>query len=178
MRYDNCLLIVLESGNGPRTGFIFDPSRVNPQKNTMQALFIALMTNFFFSTGWETDFSKAQQSAKTEHKLILLNFSGSDWCGPCIRMHKEIFEESNFAQYANDHLVLVNADFPRLKKHELSKDQQARNEKLADKYDKEGIFPLTVLLNADGKLLKEWKGFPPVSPEEFLKEVKAVADAN
>jgi thioredoxin-related protein len=144
----------------------------------MQTLLIALVSSFLLSTGWETDFNKAQQSARSEHKLILLNFSGSDWCGPCIRMHDDIFEKSNFTEYANEHLVLVNADFPRSKKHELSKDQQAKNDKLADKYDKEGIFPLTVLLSPQGKILKEWKGFPGVSAEEFTKQVKIIVDAN
>jgi thioredoxin-related protein len=143
----------------------------------MQALLITLFSSFLFSTGWETDFNKAKQSAQSEHKLILLNFSGSDWCGPCIRMHKDIFENSSFTQYATGHLVLVNADFPRLKKHELSKDQQAKNDQLADKYDKDGIFPLTVLLTSDGKVLKEWKGFPPVSSEEFTSQIKAIVDA-
>ena len=96
----------------------------------MQVLLFILFNSFLFSNGtWETDFSKAQQSAKTEHKLILVNFSGSDWCGPCIRMHKDIFESNSFTQYAGEHLVLVNADFPRLKKHELSKDQQKKNDR-------------------------------------------------
>ena len=144
----------------------------------MQALLVTLFSSFLFSTGWGTDFNKAKQSAQSEHKLILLNFSGSDWCGPCIRMHKEIFDNNSFTQFAGDNLVLVNADFPRLKKHELSKDQQAKNDQLADKYDKDGIFPLTVLLGPDGKVLKEWKGFPPVSPEEFTKQVKAIVDAS
>jgi uncharacterized protein YyaL (SSP411 family) len=144
----------------------------------MHTLLIALFSSFLLSTGWQTDFNKAQQSAQSEHKLILLNFSGSDWCGPCIRMHKEIFEESSFSDYANDHLVLVNADFPRLKRHELSKVQQEKNDKLADRYDKDGIFPLTVLLTPDGKILKEWKGFPSVSSAEFTNQVKTVVDAN
>lgn len=144
----------------------------------MQTLLVAIFSSILLTTGWETDFSKAQQSAKSEHKLILLNFSGSDWCGPCIRMHKEIFEATNFTEYAEKSLVLVNADFPRLKKHELSREQQAKNDQLADKYNKDGIFPLTVLLNSDGKVLKEWQGLPPISSEEFTSQVKAVVDAN
>jgi len=144
----------------------------------MQTLLIAIFSGFLLTTGWETDFSKAQQAAKSEHKLILLNFSGSDWCGPCIRMHKEIFEATNFTEYADKNLVLVNADFPRLKKHELSKEQQSKNDQLADKYNKDGVFPLTVLLSSDGKVLKEWKGFPSVTSEEFTTQVKAVVDAN
>jgi thioredoxin-related protein len=144
----------------------------------MQTLLLIFFNSFLFFTGsWETDFNKAQHTAQSEHKLILLNFSGSDWCGPCIRMHKDIFENKDFSQYADEHLVLVSADFPRLKKHELSKDQQKKNDQLADKYNKEGIFPLTVLLNSDGKVLKEWQGLPPISSEEFTKQVKAVVDA-
>jgi thioredoxin-related protein len=145
----------------------------------MRILWISLFSSLFFSaTTWETDFNKAKQTAQSEHKLILLNFSGSDWCGPCIRMHKEIFESNSFIQYAGDNLVLVNADFPRLKKHELSKDQQTKNDQLADTYNKDGIFPLTVLLTSDGKVLKKWEGLPPISPDEFTKQVKETVDAN
>ena len=146
----------------------------------MKILLFVVFNSLLFSNGaWETDFSKAQRSAESEHKLILLNFSGSDWCGPCIRMHTDIFENNAFTQYADEHLVLVNADFPRLKKHALSKDQQIKNDQLAEKYDKDGIFPLTVLLSPDGKVLKEWQGLPPISAEVFTAQVKAVvADGN
>jgi thioredoxin-related protein len=145
----------------------------------MRILSIVLLSGLFLSTSaWETDFEKAKQSAKTDHKLILLNFSGSDWCGPCIRMHKEIFENSTFTQYADQHLVLANADFPRLKKHELSKDLQKKNDQLADSYNKDGIFPLTLILTADGKVVKKWVGNPPLSPDEFTRQVKATVDAN
>ena len=145
----------------------------------MNTLWITLLTGFLLSgTPWQTDFEQAKQSAQADHKLILLNFSGSDWCGPCIRLHKEIFESDNFTQYAGKHLVLINADFPRLKKHELSKDQQKKNDQLADIYNNEGIFPLTLLLTSDGKVLKQWKGFRQISPAEFTEQVKAVVDAN
>ena len=93
-------------------------------------------------------------------------------------MHKEIFDNNPFTQYAADHLVLVNADFPRLKKNQLSNEQQSKNDQLADAYNKEGVFPLTILLSADGKILKSWKGFPQITPEAFTDQVKAVADAN
>lgn len=145
----------------------------------MRTLLITLLLNsFIFSAaGWQTDFEKAKQSAQTEHKMILLNFSGSDWCGPCIRMHKEIFESNGFTQYAGDHLILLNADFPRLKKNELPKDQQKKNDELADKYNKDGIFPLTLLLSPDGKVLKKWEGFPRLSADEFTSQVKSMVDA-
>lgn len=144
----------------------------------MQFLWLTLLKVALFTGGWKTDFDKASAQAKTEHKLILLNFSGSDWCGPCIRMHKEIFESKEFTQYAGEHLVLVNADFPRLKKHQLSADQLKMNNHLAELYNKEGDFPLTVLLNTEGKVIKTWQGFPQVPPAAFVDQVKAAADAN
>src|SRR5438477_12871131 len=103
--------------------------------------------------GWGTNFEEARQVAIQNHKYILLNFSGSDWCGPCIRMHDEIFENKSFSQFSTDHLILVNADFPRLKKNQLSKEQQKKNDQLADVYNKEGTFPMTLLLTTDGKVL-------------------------
>lgn len=126
------------------------------------------------SPDWLTDFSKAQKEATQSKKLIILNFSGSDWCGPCIRMRKEIFGSDAFSNYAADHLLLVSADFPRLKKNQLSKEQTAQNEALADKYNKDGKFPFTLLLDADGKVLKQWDGFPNESPELFVAEIKKI----
>ena len=128
-------------------------------------------------TGWDTDFENAKKKAEKEHKFILLNFSGSDWCGPCIRLHDQVFETNVFRNYADSSLVLINADFPRLKKNQLSKEQQKKNDKLADKYDPEGIFPYTVLLNAEGKLVRSWEGLPNATAEEFTRQVKTAINA-
>lgn len=145
----------------------------------MHFLYSILLTTVLFSTAaWQTDFEKAKAEAKAENKFILLNFSGSDWCGPCIRLHKEIFDSEAFTKYADEHLVLVNADFPRLKKNILSKEQQKQNDALADKYNSDGAFPFTILLDADGKIIKKWNGFPSETAEEFTNDVKAATDAN
>jgi len=146
----------------------------------MKFLCITLLSSFLYSanSGWVNDFDKAKQTAQAEHKLILLNFSGSDWCGPCIRMHKEIFESNTFTAYSNDHLILLKADFPRLKKNQLPPDQQIKNDQLAESYNKEGKFPMTLLLNADGKILKKWEGFPATDADAFTNQVKVIADAN
>ena len=145
----------------------------------MHLLYSILFSTILFSTTtWQTDFEKAKTEAKTENKFILLNFSGSDWCGPCIRLHKEIFDDETFLKYADEHLVLVNADFPRLKKNMLSKEQQKQNDALADIYNSDGAFPLTLLLDADGKVIKKWDGFPSETPEEFTNDVKAAVDAS
>jgi thioredoxin-related protein len=128
-------------------------------------------------TGWFTNFEQAQKTAKEKHQLILLNFSGSDWCLPCIKMKKEIYESDAFKKYAENNLVLVNADFPR-KKNALSKEQVKLNEALADQYNKEGKFPLSILMTEDGKILKQWEGCPNTSPEEFVSQLTKIINGN
>lgn len=138
----------------------------------MKLLFIVMFVLQNLSTRWLTDFEQARQKAYSEQKLIVLNFSGSDWCGPCIQMHKEIFDSEAFEQFANVHLVLVKADFPRLKKNALTKDQQKKNDQLAEIYNKKGIFPATVLLTAEGNPIKIWEGFPQLSAGQFIREIQ------
>ena len=101
---------------------------------------------------WLTDFEQAKNRAQQNDKMILLTFSGSDWCAPCIQMKKTVFETSEFHDYASQKLVLVKADFPRHKKNQLDAAQKAKNEKLAELYNPKGKFPLTLLLDIDGKV--------------------------
>jgi len=129
-------------------------------------------------TIWQSDFETAKQKAKEKHELILLNFSGSDWCGPCMRMRKEIFENEQFYKMADTTLILVNADFPRNKKNQLDKINKKQNEALADRYNPEGNFPFTVLLDANGKLIKSWNGLPNEDAAVFAKQVKSICDAH
>ena len=139
---------------------------------------IALFLLFIIPIQWEPDFENAKKIAKEKHELILLNFSGSDWCGPCIMMRREYLENDSFTKMAKDHLVLVNADFPRKKKNVGPLLQIKRNEALAEYYNKRGAFPLTLLLNADGKVLKSWHGKPEMAAEKWVEEIKAICDAN
>ena len=125
---------------------------------------------------WIGDFNAAKSEAAQKHKLILINFSGSDWCGPCIRLRKEILESGTFENYASDHLVLVRADFPRQKKNQLSKEQTKLNEALADKYNADGKFPFTLLVDENGKVLKSWDGFPDESPDQFVSDISSAND--
>lgn len=138
-----------------------------------------LLTAIFFMNDaiWDTDFDKATERAQKEHKLILLKFAGSDWCLPCIRMQKEIFEDSSFIHFAQKSLVLVKADFPRLKKNKLSDSQKNKNEKLAERFNPKGDFPLTILVNEKGKVLQRWEGYPKLTPQEFVEQLKKLYDA-
>jgi len=137
----------------------------------MKPLFIALISLFTIPLSWMGDFSEAQKLAKASHKQILINFSGSDWCGPCIRLRKEILESESFEKYAANNLLLVRADFPRQKKNQLPKEQVKLNESLAEVYNKDGKFPYIVLVDENGKVLKSWDGFPDESPQAFVSEI-------
>ena len=101
---------------------------------------------------WTTDFAAAQKKAKDEKKLVLMDFTGSDWCGWCIKLNKEVFSTKEFSDYAKDNLVMVEVDFPRRK--QLSDEQKKANEKLQAKYGAEG-FPTIIVLNSEGKQV--WK---------------------
>ena len=140
----------------------------------MKLLFLSLAV-FLSATDpfWSTDFKAAKQEATHSGKWILINFSGSDWCIPCIRMEKEIFKATSFSEYASKNLVLVKADFPRLKKNKLSPEQAALNEELAGVYNPHGKFPFTILLDKEGKVLKSWDGLPSREAEQFVAEINA-----
>jgi len=141
-------------------------------------LIFLLATLFLSNVPWLGDFNVATDQAAKENKLIMINFSGSDWCGPCIRLRKEILESSTFEDYAKDHLVLVRADFPRQKKNQLDAEQVKRNDALADKYNPDGKFPFTLLVDKNGKVLKAWDGFPNETADKFVAEINTIANAN
>lgn len=105
--------------------------------------------------GWLTNLDNGLAQAKTESKLVLLSFSGSDWCGNCMRLEKTLFESAEFKTYADKHLVLVNADFPMRKKNALTPEQTKHNEGLAEKYNPKGSFPTVLVLNTDGSIKGE-----------------------
>ena len=128
---------------------------------------------FMTSTPWLTDINEAKKQAYQHHKMILLNFSGSDWCSPCIQMKKKIFDSEAFNQFADSSLVLVNADFPRKRKNKPAPEQVIKNEALAEKYNPSGKFPYTLLLNDDGSIVREWDGFNGISAAEFIQQVQA-----
>jgi thioredoxin-related protein len=134
-----------------------------------------IATGLHFSS-WEPDFDRAKKTATEKNELILLNFSGSDWCLPCMRLKKEIFDDGDFEKMADSTLVLVNADFPRNKKNQLTKPVLKQNEALADRYNPAGKFPLTLLLDANGNIIKSWDGFPNESAAQFAAQIKSIAD--
>ena len=81
-----------------------------------------------------------------------MDFTGSDWCGWCIKLQKEVFSQPEFKEYASKNLVLVEVDFPRSKK--IADDLKAQNESLAQHFQVQG-FPTIIVLDSEGKSLGE-----------------------
>jgi thioredoxin-related protein len=100
------------------------------------------------ATDWETDFKKASSAAKASGKYIMLDFSGSNWCGWCIKLEKEVFSQDAFKDFAEKNLVCVLVDFPREKKQTRELKQQNRD--LATKYGIRG-YPTIIILSPDGE---------------------------
>ncbi len=122
---------------------------------------------------WQTDYEQAIAQAKKEHKTVMLYFSGSDWCKPCIIWKKEVFDTETFQHFATGKLVPVKLDFPRLKKNRLPEAQVEQNESLAAKYNNEGVFPMVVFIDADGSVLEK-SAYRAGGPDEFVEYVESI----
>ncbi|PYJ71995.1 MAG: thioredoxin family protein [Verrucomicrobia bacterium] len=120
-------------------------------------------------SGWLDDYKKAQQEAKASNKFLLLDFTGSDWCGWCKKFDKEILSQSEFQDYARENLVLVELDFPRAKPQ--SPELRKQNQELADQYQVQG-FPTIVVLNGDGQKLWQYDGYFPDGPAAFIAQLE------
>jgi thioredoxin-related protein len=118
--------------------------------------------------GWITSYDQGQQEAQVSHKLMLLDFTGSDWCGWCKLLDKEVFSQPQFKEYASKNLVLVEVDFPRRKR--LADDLRTQNVQLMNRYQIQG-FPTIVLINGNGEKVGEL-GYIEGGPAAFIAELE------
>lgn len=128
-------------------------------RKLLSVLVVFLTTASVISAAdWLTDYEKALETAKAQNKRVFLDFTGSDWCGPCIQLKKAAFSRPEFISYAEKNLVLVEIDYPQRKKQSDSLLKQ--NERLAKEYgiDEKG-FPTLVLLDSSGKIVREMSGY-------------------
>ena len=121
-------------------------------------------------SSWVTDYKKAQEDAKAGKKLMLLEFTGSDWCGWCMKLDKEVFSTPEFQNYASRNLILVKLDFPRRRPQTEALKKQ--NEQLAQKYGIQG-FPTIIVLNGQGEKLGEL-GYMEGGPSPFLAKLETL----
>ena len=137
-------------------------------------LLLILFLTFSFTISaqeWETNIEIAKEKSQVQNKNIILVFSGSDWCAPCMKLENNIFSSEEFANYAADNWILLKADFPKRKKNRLSEEQQKHNDALASKY--RGIFPLIVVLDSSGKDLGRI-GYKKYSPKEYIDFLSSI----
>jgi len=134
-------------------------------------ILIAVAASFLFhaptgsaaASGWLDDFHRAQDEAKSSHKLLLLNFTGSDWCGWCIRLDQDVFSQSDFKDYASKNLVLLELDFPRpggSRWQGQAAELKKQNLELARQYEVQG-FPTLIVLDGNGQKLWRFEGYLP-----------------
>jgi len=128
---------------------------------------LSLNTARLSAQDWRTDWDIAKVEAEQANKKLILVFSGSDWCIPCIKLEKEIWESLSFTQYAEQYYVLFRADFPKRKKNKLPETIQKLNDRLASEYNSKGYFPLVVVLDAKGKV-KGQLGYEKLTPEAYI----------
>ncbi|MCO6487180.1 MAG: thioredoxin family protein [Phaeodactylibacter sp.] len=122
---------------------------------------------------WFHQIDEAKQAAILKGVPILMVFSGSDWCRPCIQMRQEVWDNPAFQAYAHDSLVLLELDFPARKKNKLSPEQTAHNETLAEQYNPRGEFPTAVLIDSGGRELTHFGYNAAFSAEDYVEYLKA-----
>ena len=123
--------------------------------------------------GWMTDFKAALEESAKRGVPILADFSGSDWCGWCIKLDKEVFQETAFKKFAAESFVLFLADFPRSKSQTAA--EKSQNQELARKYEIQG-FPTVLVLDQDGKVLKR-TGYQRGGAAAYIEHLKEALPA-
>ncbi len=131
-------------------------------------LIVSLLVYGTLQAQWQQSFDDAMKLADTDEKPIVLVFSGSDWCAPCIRFKRNILDSQDFKDYAKSNFVLYNADFPRKKKNKLPLELSNSNKSLAEQFNPKGHFPLVVVLDKEKSVLGKTGFNKKSTPMEFI----------
>jgi len=141
----------------------------------MKKLLIAVLAATVFwqvnaaESAWLTNLPQAQAQAKAENKIVLLDFTGSDWCGWCIKFKKEVLDTADFQAYAAKNVVLVELDYPHRKVQ--ADDLKTANAALKQQYNIHG-FPTLLVLNPNGKEIGRQVGYSEGGPQAFITKLE------
>lgn len=130
-------------------------------------LFTLLLSSIISAQNWEPSYDDALLLAKETDRPLVLVFAGSDWCAPCIKLEKEIWQSVDFQEYAAENYILYRADFPRKKRNRLSEEQTRANGELSDKFNPNGYFPLVVMVDSQERILGT-TSYKKLSPKEYI----------
>ena len=138
-------------------------------KNIFAALLLmgAIISNSAAEGKWITDFNAAKEQAKKENKAILMDFTGSDWCGYCKKLKKEVFNTDQFQEWADKNMVLVEVDFPTAKVKQPAELKKA-NKVLEERFNIAG-YPTLVFADSTGKEIGRIEGYEGQKPAEWIK---------
>jgi thioredoxin-related protein len=151
-----------------------NPTNLKPKGNNMKKIIVALIACCAIARlhaadiTWLTDVPKAEAQAKNENKLVLMDFTGSDWCTWCKKLDKDTFAQPEFANYAQKNLVLVQLDYPANKPQ--SDDLKAANAALAKKYNIQG-YPTLIALKPDGTVVWTQVGYLEGGPQALIDQL-------
>lgn len=114
--------------------------------------------------------TKNLEKANQENKNVVLYFSGSDWCGACLKFKKNVLDTDEFLQFSNEKFIFVTLDFPQRSKATDTFSMEEK-EKLAEKYNPKGTFPLLVILDKNGNTLKEIRGYKGQNTAQIIQNL-------
>jgi thioredoxin-related protein len=143
---------------------------MNSPRSLLFVAAVAFLLTPAFSIGWGDDYKAALATATAENKRVLLDFTGSDWCGWCIKLKEQTFNQPAFKEFANKNLILVEIDF--LQGKTLSPEVKKQNAALQEQYQVQG-FPTLILLDPQGKVIKQQSGYIPGGPAGFINWVNS-----
>ncbi len=145
-------------------------------KTLCALLLLCFMSATVFAAGdaWKTNLDEAKKIAEKENKVILMDFSGSDWCGWCIKLEKEVFATQAFKDFAKENLVLMLVDFPRRK--QIDPATKTANGSLAKKYNVEG-FPTVILMDSKGNVIAQ-TGYRAGGAQAYISHLKELMAKN
>ncbi|MFH1038898.1 MAG: thioredoxin family protein [PVC group bacterium] len=123
---------------------------------------------------WETNYETAVALAKSTGKYMLLDFTGSDWCGWCVKLKKEVFDKFEFKRFARESLVCVELDFPKTRK--LPRQLREQNDQLEKKYGVKG-FPTVIILSPDGRTVAR-TGYREGGAKKYVEYLQGVIAAD
>jgi thiamine biosynthesis lipoprotein len=128
-----------------------------------------LIVGFGINAQVHNNADDAFKIANEAKRPVFLIFAGSDWCAPCIEFEKKVLLDANFKHFAEESLVILKADFPQREK--LPRQLQEQNDKLASLYNPKGLFPLLLVIRADGKLMSTIH-YNHQHVEDFITQIK------
>lgn len=141
------------------------------KNSLLSVIFVFVFFQIYSQNNWNIDFDKVVNKAKSENKLILIDFTGSDWCMPCKMLEKNIFQSTQFVDFAKDSLILLKVDFPKRPENKLDSLQQRANNILGNKYGIKGL-PTVIIMDGNQNEMDRIVGYPGLTPEEFLNKIR------